>query len=83
MKVTIFSKAHCANCDATKRRLTRFGIKYVEVMMDENESVLAEVMARGHAQAPVVTVEDAKGELVAEWSGLRPDLIKKYLVTNE
>lgn len=70
MNVTVYTKPHCVQCDATKRALSSKRIAYEAVDMSEDPDALATVKALGYAQAPVVvTSED-------HWSGFRPDKIK-------
>ena len=69
--VTVYSKASCAQCNATKRHLKKHGIEFREVMIDQDPAALEKVLGWGFQQAPVV--EAPSGE---RWSGFRPDLLK-------
>ncbi|MGP5056963.1 glutaredoxin-like protein NrdH [Brachybacterium paraconglomeratum] len=71
MSITVYTKPHCVQCDATKRALNKSGIAYDLVDLTEDELALERVKALGYAQAPVVvTSED-------HWSGYRPDKLKE------
>ena len=71
MKVTVFAKPHCVQCNATKRQLTKQGIDFDVVDLTADPSALRKVQEAGFKQAPVVFTDDAS------WSGYRPDLIKQ------
>lgn len=68
--VTVYSKPSCVQCTATYRALDKAGLTYDVVDLTQDEAALAEVLALGHQQAPVVVTESQ------HWSGHRPDLIK-------
>lgn len=69
MGVTVYSKHHCPQCDATKRRLDRLGIPYVVVDLDDDPDMAGRLAGEGYRQTPVVKTDGG------EWSGYRPDLI--------
>ncbi len=69
--VTVYSKEHCVQCNATKRQLNKLGIEYTEINLMEDAEALESFKAQGFMQAPIVV---ANGEI---WSGYRPDMIKK------
>ena len=66
MTVTVFTKPHCPQCDATKRQLTKLGVPFETVDLTQNPSTLEQLQAAGFQQAPVVS-----------WTGSRPDLIRE------
>ena len=39
MTVTVFTKPHCPQCDATKRQLTKLGVPFETVDLTQNPSV--------------------------------------------
>lgn len=65
--VTVYSKALCVQCDATKRKLRELDIPFDEVRVDEDLDALDQIKAMGYLQAPVVTLSDGQS-----WSGYRP-----------
>lgn len=72
MPITVFTKPHCPQCDATKRQFDKLGLPYETVDLSENPSTLDQLHEAGFRQAPVViTPTDS-------WSGYRPDLIRAY-----
>ena len=69
--VTVFTKPHCPQCDATKRQLTKLGVPFETVDLTQNPSTLEQLQAAGFQQAPVVITPDNS------WTGYRPDLIRE------
>ena len=70
MTVTVFTKPHCPQCDATKRQFTKLGVPFETVDLTQNPSTLEQLQAAGFQQAPVVITPDNS------WTGYRPDLIR-------
>ncbi len=70
MSIIIYSKPACVQCTATYRALDRAGLDYDVIDLSADERALADVLALGHQQAPVVVAGDE------HWSGCRPDRIK-------
>lgn len=64
--VTIYTKQHCPQCMATKKRMGKMGVDYNEM---DAVSHLEELKSMGFMAAPVVIAEDRS------WSGYRPDMI--------
>ena len=58
MTVTVFTKPHCPQCDATKRQLTKLGVPFETVDLTQNPSTLEQLQAAGFQQAPVVITPD-------------------------
>ena len=71
---TVYTKSNCQQCVATKRRLARKGIEFVEINLDEDREALRVVSHMGFASAPVVDPGDGS----AWWSGFRVDLIDEF-----
>lgn len=75
MRITVYSKPHCVQCDATKRTLRKVGAEFTEVDITESDGAREYVTEElGYFQAPVVVVEDGTGE--NHWSGFNPDRLK-------
>ncbi|MBT1177232.1 glutaredoxin family protein [Bifidobacterium callimiconis] len=72
MPITVFTKPHCPQCDATKRQFDKLGLPYETVDLSKNPSTLEQLHEAGFRQAPVVITP------VDSWSGYRPDLIRAY-----
>ena len=70
MTVTVFTKPHCPQCDATKRQLTKLGVPFETVDLTQNPSTLEQLQAAGFQQAPVVITPDNS------WTGYRPDILR-------
>ncbi len=71
MAIKVYSKPSCVQCTATYRALDKHGLEYEVVDLSLDEVALAEVMALGYQQAPVVIDGDE------HWAGFRPDKIKE------
>lgn len=70
MKITVYAKPQCVQCDATKRDLTSRKIEYETVDLTQSPAALSKVKELGYQSAPVVVTEED------HWSGYRPDKIK-------
>lgn len=70
MRVTVYSKPNCVQCDATKRRLDERGVTHAVVDLSQNPDALQMILGLGHRSIPVVAVD---GKVA--WTGFRPDLI--------
>lgn len=76
LRVTVYSKPLCVQCDSTKRQLIKLGVEFTEEDLTSNEAAFEYVTKDlGYSQAPVVVVEDGTGQ--DHWSGFRPDNIKR------
>ena len=51
MTVTVFTKPHCPQCDATKRQFTKLGVPFETVDLTQNPSTLEQLQAAGFQQA--------------------------------
>ncbi len=70
MTITVYTKPACAQCDATKRLLTKLAIAYDLVDLSTDTEALEALKRRGYMQAPVVITDGST------WTGYRPDRIK-------
>lgn len=52
MTVTVFTKPYCPQCDATKRQLTKQGVIFETVNLEQNPETLAQLQQAGFQQAP-------------------------------
>lgn len=80
MKITVYSKPACVQCDATYRTLDKRGIKYDTVNLIEDPEALNFVrgLDPSYAAAPVVLVEFEDGTS-AHWSGYSPDRLERLV----
>lgn len=69
MRITIYTKDTCVQCDATKNALDRIGLAYQLVTLDQDVEAIEHLRALGYRQVPVVMAGDT------HWSGFRPDKI--------
>ena len=66
MRVIVYTKPHCPQCAATRRRLDRDGIHYESVDAIAHRD---ELINKGFKQTPIVMTPNG------DWSGFRPDRI--------
>lgn len=71
MKVTVYSKEHCPQCDATKRKLDKLGVDYDDVDLTDDDDLRNEMISKGFKATPIVITDDDS------WSGYRPDKLKE------
>ena len=73
MTFTLYTKANCVQCKATKKALDKKGliegVDYQAVYVDQDAAALEQLKELGYLQAPVVITENDA------WSGFRPDKI--------
>lgn len=79
MTLTVYSKAACHQCDATKRQLDKRQVPYtcVDLEAPESAAIFADLVNRGFTAAPVVILTDADGNELDAWAGYRPDRLDK------
>ena len=77
IKVTVYSKPACVQCDATYRALDKKGIEYSVVDISTDARSLDRVRALGFLQAPVVVAGEES------WAGFRPDRITALAARQE
>lgn len=65
MKVTVYEKNNCVQCEATKRWLKRSKIEFDTVNVEENPEAMQKILDMGFQAAPVVITD------VESWSGFR------------
>lgn len=71
MKVTVYSKEHCPQCNATKRKLDKLGVDYDDVDLTDDDDLRNEMISKGFKATPIVITDDDS------WSGYRPDKLKE------
>lgn len=75
MKVKIWTKSNCVQCDQTKKQFNKLGIDYVEENIEENPGQLEAFMEQGYMSAPIIETE------IGNWSGFRIDKISDLAVS--
>ncbi|WP_067709626.1 glutaredoxin-like protein NrdH [Erwinia sp. ErVv1] len=69
MRIIIYTKNNCVQCNATKNAMDKQGIPYQLVNLDHEPDAVETLKAMGYRQVPVVMAEQD------HWSGFRPDKI--------
>jgi glutaredoxin len=52
--LTVYSKKNCAYCDQAKELLTRRGVEFKEVKIDEDATAKAFILSEGHRSVPQI-----------------------------
>ncbi len=73
MKVTVYSKPDCVQCDSTKRFLDRHAIAYETIDLTEDAEAMEFVRGLGYVAAPVVVTD------TAHWSGFRNEKLRNLV----
>jgi len=69
MRIIIYTKDNCVQCNATKNAMDKKGIAYQVVNLDQQPDEIEALRALGYRQVPVVMNGQYHG------SGFRPDKI--------
>lgn len=77
--VTVYTKDHCRQCDATKRWLTSREVQFVEVDFLADVKNVEAAKALGYQEAPVVVVGFGVIGDEVHWSGFNPTELGKHL----
>ena len=80
MLVTVWTKSACPQCDMTKKQLTKNGIVFDEMSLEQHPEMLEQFKALGLLSAPIVVTD------IKKWSGFRLEKINslaRYLKANE
>lgn len=56
-EVVVYSKANCPQCVVTINQLSKKGVPFKIVKIDENKDVARWLVGQGHRQVPVVYVD--------------------------
>lgn len=70
MEITVWTNPNCVQCEMTKKTMTKLGIEYKEMSLQEHPLVIDTFKAQGFMSAPIVTTD------TKIWSGFRLDKIK-------
>ncbi|TBW20735.1 glutaredoxin domain-containing protein, partial [Arcanobacterium bovis] len=65
--ITIYTKANCVQCVATKRQFDKTGTPYSEVSLDQYPDLVEKFRQQGYTTAPIVEVET--GTTRQTWTG--------------
>ena len=69
MKITVWTKPNCSQCEMTKKQFDKRGIIYQEKRLDKSPKAVERFLELGLSAAPIVET-DRK-----QWSGFRLDKI--------
>jgi glutaredoxin-like protein NrdH len=73
MRVTVYSKPHCLECNLVKRFLKDHGVKFEVKDCNSHPEYLEEVKGMGFLGVPVTVIDGTPIR------GLKPDELKKHL----
>ena len=73
MKITVYTKPSCVQCDATKRLLTKLRLAFTAIDATADEEVYNMLVEKGFKSMPVVNVDNEW------WSGFNPDKINRLV----
>jgi glutaredoxin-like protein NrdH len=74
MAVTVFTKANCVQCEATKRHLDKIDVAYNLVDITNDITALDRLISLGYRSAPVVLTDNES------WSGYVPEKLDKLAI---
>jgi glutaredoxin-like protein NrdH len=74
MAVTVFTKANCVQCEATKRHLDKIDVAYNLVDITNDITALDRLISLGYRSAPVVLTDNDS------WSGYVPENLDKLAI---
>jgi glutaredoxin-like protein NrdH len=74
MAVTVFTKANCVQCEATKRHLDKIDVSYDIVDITNDITALDRLISLGYRSAPVVITDNDS------WSGYIPEKLDKLAI---
>jgi glutaredoxin-like protein NrdH len=69
MKITLWTKPKCAQCEMTKKQFDKRGIIYQEKRLDRSPKAIERFLELGLMAAPIVETDTKR------WSGFRLDKI--------
>lgn len=65
MKITLWEKANCVQCNQTKKELDKLGIIYQVKRLDRSPKAVERFLELGLMAAPIIETDDRR------WSGFR------------
>lgn len=71
MKITIWEKSNCVQCEQTKKLMNKYGIEFDVQSLEENPLMLEGFKQQGLMAAPIIITDTG-----LRWSGFRMDKIK-------
>lgn len=74
--ITVYTKNNCIQCVMTKNELTRYGLTYKEINVEEQPSAMEELIERNLRSMPVVLVDD---NWDSAFGGFQPDRLEELV----
>ncbi len=71
MRIIIYTRNNCVQCQATKRAMESRGFDFELINIDNQPEAGDMLRAQGFRQLPVVVTDEIS------WSGFRPDMINR------
>lgn len=81
MSITVYTKPYCQACDATKRWLTKRGVRFTETPLADHPEIRAEAITAGLRAAPIVVARF--GTSTDLWCGFNPGELTNYATRME
>ena len=72
-RVTVYTKSNCIQCIMTKQELTKHGLTYKEINVEEQPTAMEELFERNLRSMPVVVVD---GNWDEAFGGFQPDRLE-------
>lgn len=70
MQISVYTTSNCVQCEMTKKQMTKLGIRYDEIALEQHPELVEKFKDLGLMSAPIVITDTKK------WSGFRLDKIK-------
>ena len=70
MQVSVYTLSNCVQCDMTKKQMTRKGIRFDEIALEQHPELVEKFKEIGLTAAPIVVTD------IKRWSGFRIDKIQ-------
>ena len=71
--ITVYTKSNCIQCIMTKKELTKHGLTYKEINIEEQPTAMEELFERNLRSMPVVVVD---GDWDEAFGGFQPDRLE-------
>jgi glutaredoxin-like protein NrdH len=70
MQISVYTTSNCMACEMTKKQMTKLGIRYDEIALEQHPELVEKFKELGLMAAPIVITDTKK------WSGFRLEKIK-------
>ena len=79
----VYSLPSCVQCSSAKRFLTRRGVEYESIKLDEDQEAYDRVSKYGYSGAPVIEILDGEGSVIDHFSGYQVTKLEHHFPKNE